>query len=172
MKYLTIEEIREVGQVANNCDKHKLQLAINEAFDFDLRPLIDCYYIDLKEHWEDDEGKWFDIINPKEFDSNCVECGYHFGLKRVLAYFAYARYMILNEYNDTPNGNVAKTNNFSIPTDIRLLKDRANAYRQMAKDTFKEINNYILANSKEYPKYFSGKTKAKGFGFKIKNIYK
>lgn len=167
---LTIKDIREVGQIAANCDKEKLKIAINEAFEFDLKPLIACYFIDLKIHWDDEEGIWFDIIEPKEFDSDCVSCGYHSGLKKVLSYFTYARYLILNEFNDTPNGNVAKANNFSMPTDTRLLKDRADAYREMGKESFKEVSDYMIANRSVYPKFYSESTTAKGYGFKIKNI--
>lgn len=172
MKYLTIQDLKEVGQISSNCDRKKIKIAENEAFDFDLTPLIDCYSNEIKENWNEEEGIWRDIINPLNFDvNNCSKCGYHKGLKKVLAYFTFARYMILNQFNDTPNGNVSKRIDFSLPTSMELLKDRSGAYRQMANYTFKSIKEYMNLNRNVYPRFFPTESEAKGFGARIKNIY-
>lgn len=172
MKYLTIEDLKEIGQISRNCDIEKLNIAEMEAFNFDLTPLIDCYSIEISNNWQEKEGVWFNVINPNTFDNkDCKNCGYHKGLKSVLAYFTFARYMILNEFNDTPNGNVSKSNDFSFPTNYKALKDRADMYREMAKYTMEGVVNYMRVNRNDYPLFFPKNSVAKGYGVKIKNVW-
>jgi len=132
-----------VGNIAKHCNLEKLQIAINESILFDLKPLLCDLFIDVDENWDDTEGIWFDIINPLQFEGCNGKTKSHEGLKNVLIRYSYARYVILNNFDDTPNGDVTKTNDWSIPkpySDIKQVYDR---YRSMAYEMWKDVEAYM-----------------------------
>lgn len=174
-----------VGQIATHCDLAKLNIAINEAVEFDLKPLLCNLFNQVDTNWSEENGINADIIKAKTYE-NCA--GFdttHQGLKKVLVYYAYSRYVVLNNFNDTPNGQVTKTNSFSIPKPLAELKQFSNKYRDMALNAFKLIEAYIFLNKDDYDGFdYSAmqacgcngtcgkKTKAKGFGIRSRTIYK
>jgi len=182
---LTQADFTKIGDVAKHCNTSKLDIAINEAIEFDLEPVVCNLFGDLDENWTEADGKWADIIKPKTYE-NCA--GYntkHAGLKNVLVYYAYARYVMLNGYDDTPNGHVTKTDNFSIPKPFAEVKQFSSKYRDMAREAYKKVEAFIMQNREEYPGYdfrelqscgcngsCGSTTKAKGYGVKSKTIAK
>ena len=173
-----------IGNVAKHCDLEKLQIAINEAIMFDLKPLLCELYFNVNDNWEDTEGIWYNLINPLQFTGCNDKQKSHEGLKNMLVRYSYARYVILNEYNDTPNGGVTKTNNFSIPKAYNDLKQVSDRYRSMAYQIWKEIEGYICLNKDIYNTdsfdcsdcgcngKCDSKTKSKGYGIKGSNVSK
>ncbi len=177
-------DFKGVGQVAKHCNLEKLEIAINEAIMFDLKPLLCGLFYDVDANWDEDSGVWYDIIEPKQF----VGCGgktqSHEGLRNVLVRYAYARYIILNNFDDTPNGGVTKTNEWSIPKPFADLKQVSERYRNMGLDLFKDVEAYICLNREDYPAAdfdckscgcngrCGSKTKIKGFGIQGRNVEK
>lgn len=173
-----------IGQVAKHCNLEKLQIAINEAILFDLKPLLCDLFIDVEANWDETEGIWADIILPKEYTGCNDKTKQHQGLKNVLIRYSYARYVILNGLDDTPNGGVTKTSDWSIPKPYSDLKAISDRYRTMAYELFKEVEACICLNIDDYenanfycaPCGCNGKcgtkTKAKGYGIKGSNISK
>lgn len=172
-----------IGQVAKHCNLEKLQIAINEAILFDLKPLLCDLFIDVEANWDEEEGEWADIILPKEYEGCNGKTKTHQGLKEVLVRYAYARYVILNNFDDTPNGGVTKNNEWSIPKPYSDLKQVSDRYRTMAYDQWKEVEAYICLNKDVYTDAdlcnckacgcngcCGSKTKAKGYGIKGTNI--
>lgn len=182
MIQLSRSDFHPFGQVAKHCNLEKLQIAINEAIQFDLKPLLCDLFFDVDEHWEDSEGEWFDLIQPKIFLGCNGKQQSHEGLKTVLTYYAYARYVLINNFDDTPNGGVNKTNEWSIPKPYADLKTVSERYRNMGRDLFQEVEMYICLNRDVYnskvfdcaPCGCNGKcnsgTKNKGFGLRVSNI--
>lgn len=173
-----------IGQVAKHCNLEKLQIAINESILFDLKPLLCDLFIDVETNWKSQDELWTNIILPLDFIGCNDKPRQHQGLENVLIRYAYARYTILNGLDDTPNGGVTKTNEWSIPkaySDLKAISDR---YRNMGYELWKEVEAYICLNIDDYenanfdcaPCGCNGKcgskTKAKGYGIKGSNISK
>ena len=108
----------------------------------------------------------------------------HKGVKRILVYYAYSRYLLINGFNDTPSGSVTKTNDFSIPKPLKEIQSFADKYRTMGYESFKKTVAFIC-NNKDVFTEFSGdcgtcgcggscekSTKAKGYGFRSSIITK
>lgn len=181
---LNRQDFYPFGQVAKHCNLEKLEIAVNEAIQFDLKPLLCDLFFDVDVNWAQEEGIWRDIIQPLKFEGCNDKPKSHQGLKIVLTYYAYARYVLINNFDDTPNGGVTKTNEWSIPKPFSDLKQVSERYRNMGYDLFKEVEAYICLNSDVYPSAdfdckscgcngrCGSKTKIKGFGFQGRNVEK
>lgn len=175
-----------IGQIANHCDLEKLEIATNEAEDFDLEGLFCDFWEDIKEHFSDDplEEPWKTLINGGEFESCGGKTRSLKGIKKIIAYYGYARYIILNSFNDTPSGNVSKTNDFSIPKPLKELEFVADKYRSMGYSEYQKTMAYLCLNKEQFDfesheckpcgcnGMCGGKTKAKGYGIRGRNVSK
>lgn len=200
-----------VGQLSNSCDKEKLSIAIQEAQDFDLRELFCGWWDDFEIIFKgrdfnidfNDDFNSFSLLfkdsvkslDPVEqsvlFDSlmnggTYTSCNgktkAHFGIKRIVCYYAYSRYLLLNGFNDTPSGMVQKTNSFSIPKPLKEIESFSNKYRNMGLESFKRTLDFLCHHSEEFSfghkecgvcECASGcgtKTNTKGFGFRTSVI--
>jgi len=187
-----------IGIVAKHCDLSKLCVAEDEASNFDLAELFCDFWITIEQI---DTKVQAYIANPElpipeNYDEkyallyggiylDCSQKQRPFdGIYKILTYYSYSRYIVLNGYSDTPNGLVQKTNEFSIPKSLKELELFADKYRTMGKISFDRTVRYICQNSEIFdyshcPKdkcgcgYENcGSTKAKGYGFKSRNVNK
>lgn len=187
-----------IGILAKHCDLSKLCVAENEASNFDLAELFCDFWIDIETIANEVQAY---ILNPelpeptnyeeKTFLLNggvyldCSEKQRPFeGVYKIMAYYSYARYIVLNGFNDTATGIVTKTNDFSIPKTLKELEAFSDKYRTMGLISFERTIRYICQNSEIFdysncPKLECGcgsencgKTKAKGHGFRSRNINK
>jgi len=187
-----------IGIIAKHCDLSKLCVAENEASNFDLAELFCDFWMEIEAIVLEVESY---IANPelpmptnyteKTFLLNggvyldCSEKQRPFeGVYKIMAYYSYARYIVLNGFNDTATGMVTKTNDFSIPKTLKELESFADKYRTMGLISFERTVRYICQNSEIFdyshcPKdkcgcgsEKCGGTKAKGYGFRSRNINK
>ena len=188
MELLKYSDFKNIGNVAKHCDKEKMDVAENEAILFDVAQLfcenwdeIESIFIEVNEG-STDENK-INLING----GNYVGCGggakKHSGVRDLLAYYSYSRYVIINGYSDTATGLKQKTDDFTIPIALKELEQFADKYRNMGLIVFGQIENYLCSN-KEFFTWRKGDckcgcsdgkctgTKAKGYGFKSSNITK
>lgn len=109
----------------------------------------------------------------------------HFGVKRMMVYYSYARYLLINGFSDTPGGVVRKTNEFSIPTPLKEIEAFADKYRTMGYESYKKTLAFLCVNKSSFENFDSrdckgcgcggdtcGGTKAKGYGIKSSIIRK
>jgi len=189
-----------IGIVAKHCDLLKLCIAENEASDFDLAELFCDFWIDI-EAIDIEIRAYDDAPEPKPpvpenytekkalLDggtyTDCSEKQRPFeGIYAILARYSYSRYIILNGFSDTATGMVQKTNEFSIPKSLKELEQFADKYRNMAKISFDRTVRYICQNNSIFNYKHCpidkcgcgsdkcGGTKAKGYGFKSRNVTK
>lgn len=189
-----------IGIVAKHCDNSKLCIAENEASNFDLAELFCDFWVEIE--LINAEVKAYDNapdpkpVKPVNYDEkkDLLEGGVYLdcsgkqrpfeGIYKILAYYSYSRYIVLNGFSDTPNGLVQKTNEFSIPKSLKELEMFADKYRNMGKISFDRTVRYICQNSAIFdyshcPKdkcgcgsEKCGQTKAKGYGLRSRNVNK
>lgn len=159
---LTQKDFENYGVVADHCDNKKLNIAINEALDFDLCSVFKKCEVEIKVliknvllYDPESEG-----IPPTEFETALVNGNIfshdsrnyeNLGLKRGLIYYAYARYLLINELNDSAVGNKTKDFSFSIPKTANELEQMSNKYRNLGKACFVSSLEWIALNEKEFP---------------------
>jgi len=202
-----------IGILAKHCDLSKLCVAENEASNFDLSELFLGFWMEIETIVSEVEAY---IVNPslpvpinyteKSFLLNggiytdCLGKQRPFeGIYKIMAYYSYARYIVLNGFNDTATGIVTKTNEFSIPKTLKELEAFADKYRTMGKISFERTMMFVYKNHEVFNYYYfcnnsynfynrcgeglnnccchnhdsnNRNTKAKGYGFKSRNINK
>ena len=187
-----------IGILAKHCDLNKLCVAENEASNFDLAELFCDFWMEIEAIATEVEAYIADNELPepnnyaeKTFLLNggtyldCSEKQRPFeGIYKIMAYYSYARYIVLNGFNDTATGMVTKTNEFSIPKTLKELEAFADKYRTMGLISFERTVKYICKNSEIFDYQHCptdkcgcgsekcGSTKAKGYGFRSRNINK
>ena len=207
---ITQKDFECVGNVAKHCDLPKLCIAIDESKLFDIAELfcdfwqdivnidneIEAYRIAYKEY-EECKVDCVEPEKPENYDLkvNLIYGGKyevcngktkeHLGVKRIWVYYAYSRYLLINEFNDTPNGQVTKTNQFSLPKQVKEIQLFADKYRNMGFESFKKTSSFLCANKDIFINFESkdcggckcggdcnNRTKVKGYGFKSRIITK
>lgn len=198
MATISKADIQKIGEISTHCDLVKLNIAITEARDFDLESLFCSDWDEIQAIFDkvaanDPEDLptelEINLINGGEF-TNCQDKTVkHKGITAVWSYYAYARYMMLNGFNDTPNGNVSKANDFSLPKPLKEIEMFADKYRSMAYASYRKTNNFMCRNKEEAlfadfsledcescgcgkGECTKGTTTAKGYGFRMKTIKK
>lgn len=188
------------GILAIHCDLSKLCVAENEASNFDLSELFCDFWVEIEQinieiiaydNAEEPKPPIPDNYTEKKAlldGGNYTDCGGKLrpfeGIYKIMAYYSYSRYVMLNGFNDTPTGLVQKTNEFSIPIDQKALNNFADKYRNMGLISFERTQRYICQNTNIFdythcPKDKCGcgsdkcgSTKAKGYGFRSSNVNK
>lgn len=172
---LAQSDFNNIGVVAKHCDLTKLEVAENEAHKFDMAQLYCDFWYDIIEIWNElnayeialaeceldlecetppitpiDYALKIALIYGGEYMNCANKTRTQDGIKTVLAYYAYARYILLNGYNDTATGVVAKTNEFSIPTPLKELQALSDMKRNMGKATFESTLGFLCANKSTF----------------------
>lgn len=187
-----------IGILAKHCDLSKLCVAENEASNFDLAELFCDFWLDVETINAEVKAYILDpeLPEPTNYEEktfllnggvylDCSEKQRPFeGVYKIMAYYSYARYIVLNGFNDTATGMVTKTNEFSIPKTLKELEAFADKYRTMGFISFERTVRYICQNSEIFDYSHCptdkcgcgsencGTTKAKGYGFRSRNINK
>ncbi|CAM3233565.1 hypothetical protein [Empedobacter stercoris] len=156
--FIKISDFAVIGDIARHHDKGKLSIAVSEA-EFDLIDLFGQYGYVLIDALKDDSLSEFTVSNDPVLDNLLLTGGTyevgemklrHRGLKSLVMYFIYSRYILINSYNDTANGLVGKTNEFSIPTPLKEIKDISEHYRNLAKEVSKGVIEFLCYNKDKF----------------------
>ncbi|TWP27086.1 hypothetical protein ETU09_08170 [Apibacter muscae] len=150
---ITIEEVRNIGQLSIHCDKSKIILGITQAQNHDMKKLLqDFWYIVLENK---DNEIFHTLLFGGKYEVQSGGYKYHEGLKNVLAHYAYARYIMLNEYNDTPVGNMDFQSSFYSSKSSSSIKMQYDYYRNLAHALFKDVDTYLCFSKSIFPEYNS-----------------
>ena len=182
---LSRDDYLGIGDIALACDYKKLAIAQQESILQDLEPLLCNLFVEVQNHWNDPTSPWVELIQGSTY-INCA--GYEttqVGLKKVFAYYSYARYVMLGKYNDTVGGGlVTKTSEWSIPTSLADIERISDHYRNMARDLYRKVMQFMYLNKDDYPGMcYEGyeckcdhccntTTRNKGYGVRSKTITK
>lgn len=200
-----------IGIIAQHCDNEKLCVAEQEALEFDLSSLFCDFWYDILEYWQQVDAydlavancngnqECMDEITPvvNYAEKKALIYGGYFpncsgnlrpfsGVKKILVYYSYARYIHINAVSDTSTGLVKKTSDFAIQLNQKELDQLADKYRTMGKITFDQTSGFLCNKRELFTSYNSngcrgcgcscekcgGTTKAKGYGIRSSNINK
>lgn len=191
-KYLKVSDFECVGLLAKHCNLSKLCIAAEEAKNFDMIPLFCFDFVkDILDNWnlentDPNFEKYKDLICGKNYSDCNGKLQQNVGFKRIWVYYTYARYILVNGFNDTANGFVQKQNEWSMSTPLKELNDFSNKYRSMGSVYYENMLGYLCQNKELYPAFDNckcklscgctgkcscGKTK-KLTGFKFKTVKK
>jgi len=164
---ITIADFKNLGIVAQHCDNEKLNIAIEEALDFDLCTTFKDLGVQIKiminevlshalpshggfVHQEGATAYWDKVVKGNVYtkDEKPKE---NLGLKRGVVYYAYSRYLVLSSFSDSASGFVSKNNDFSIPKPLKEVEQQANKYRNMGKACFLSAMEYICLEIDNIP---------------------
>jgi hypothetical protein len=181
-KYISQPNFKCVGLVAQHCNLEKLDIAIDEAKQFDIIPLFCFDFVnDVLENWNkaikkidnptydrtqpesvenpllidnpDYDQNYFDLIFGSNYTDHHQKTQQNLGFARVWVYYSYARYKLINQYNDTANGTVGKQGEFSLSTPLGEITAFSNKYRAMGKEAYNSLLGFLCQNKNLFPKF-------------------
>lgn len=160
---ITVQDLRKVGDVAQDCDLRKVNEAISTAIEYDLSELLCGLFFDVERYLRGDEvipERIEKLLNKTYFD-DCNGEKYHLGLIHITSLLAYARYVQINAYHDSHSGITQKRSDWANFTSNNELKNYSHPYFNQAKQAFKEVQNYICKNRDLYKRYDFSKCASK-----------
>lgn len=151
---ITLEEIRAVKTIALNIQQAKeLTPYILEGQNFDLGKLLgDAFYLALIDDFTASPSltTYSDLFNGGSYVHNSVTY-YNYGLKNLIVYYAYARYVANSNVIATPTGFVHKTNPHSenvTDKTVSRLTDNARSSALLIEDS---VRLYLQRKKDDYP---------------------
>ena len=157
---ITRNDIARYRQLSKTPHNEKLNEMILDAQLLDLQPLLG-------------ESLFNKIIAaPAEYEELMTGGIYehdgisytNYGLKMVLSYFTYARYMMFSSVTDTPFSVVEKLNSDSRPVETPVKKTIYSLNRDAAVQLWENVRNYLIRT--KHPDFISAKTaNARGLRF-------
>lgn len=150
---LTRSDIARYRQIAKTSNDDKLNEMILDAQLLDLQPLLGER---LFNELTDKPDEHIELLNGGIYEHNGISYT-NYGLKMVLAYFAYARYVMFGSVTDTPFSVVEKLNSDSRPLDVTAKKTMYQLNREAALQVWTNVNNYLIRTKYEGFKKSSNK---------------
>lgn len=150
MKLLaTRTDIEKYLSISFNRNNEEITRFIREVHLFDLKPLMcESFFLDLTENKTD----YTELLNGGSYEYKRIKRPFE-GLKAVIAYFFYARYIFKSYQKDTPFGFVQKKNPDSEPLSSTERRDMNKMYKQQANELWEDVVKYMNRNTKKYPKW-------------------
>ena len=158
---ITITDIQEFKPISKNTDTDKkLNPFILEAQEFELRPFLsDQFYMELLNQFKASpqfpNSAYDDLFNGSTWTSG-TQTYQNPGLKVVLVYYAYAKYLNRANTNSTAFGMVAKNNPDSTPLTDKRLANLVYQAESGAKAYENRVKFFLDCNSNDYPLYNCG----------------
>ncbi len=139
-RLITRSDIARYRQISKTPNDDKLNEMILDAQLLDLQPLIGEQLYNL-------------LLTEPEVHADLLDGGIYqhdgitytnYGLKMVLVYFTYARYMMFSSVTDTPYSVVEKLNNDSRPVEASSKKTVYNLNKAAAMQVWDNVKNYLI----------------------------
>ena len=131
MKLITLADIQRLKPMSMNVNVVKeLDPYIEESQEFDLKPILGTpFYLELLDNV--DVEKYEDLLNGQtyQYQDKTYE---HKGLKTVLVYYCYARFIGNDQEKQTASGFRVKQNDYSEPASEKSILRRINEARSAA----------------------------------------
>lgn len=156
---ITKTEIQEHRPVSKSVKTTVLNQYVDDAEIHDLLPLLgEKFYFDIVA----DVSKYVDLLGRFEYeydDATIVSPG----LKKVLAIFVNARYIMHGSQTDTPFGLVEKNYQDGKSVERGSKKERYKLEQQTAFIYWEQVKLYLDRNADDYPLWGTSCTKRRTF---------
>ncbi|TRW22585.1 hypothetical protein FMM05_17040 [Flavobacterium zepuense] len=157
---ITRNDIARYKQIAKTPHDDKLNEQILDAQLLDVAPLIgESLFNKIVSSPQDH----IDLLDGGIYEHDGISYT-NYGLKMVLAYFAYARYIMFSSAIDTPFSVVEKLSDNSRPVEASARKTIYTLNRQAAQQVWDNVRNYLIRT--RHPDYTSCTTKQGSLRFK------
>ena len=127
----------------------------DETIRKDLTDLLGAALIDAIIKSPTDE-RFVNLLDAKEYEDSSGYTRQHLGLRFVLSYFLYARYIGMSDVSDTFTGLVRKNRTESESLSDGRVKMLQNDARDIAVSKFALVKEYLTINSTTYPEWKCG----------------
>lgn len=139
-RLITRSDIAQYRQISKTPHDDKLNEMILDAQMLDLQPLLgEVLYNKVLAS----PSEYSALMSGGSYDVDGVTYQ-NYGLKMVLAYFAYARYIMFSSVIDTPFSVVEKLNNDSRPVEGATKKSIYSLNRDAAMQIWSNVHNYLV----------------------------
>ena len=157
---ITRNDIARYKQISKTPHDGKLNEQIIDAQLLDLQPLLGESFFNKIVSAPQDHA---DLLDGGIYEHDGISYT-NYGLKMVLAYYAYARYAMFSSAIDTPFSVVEKLNDNSRPVDALAKKTIYTLNREAAQQVWNNVKNYLIRTA--HHDYTDCKTPKGGFRFK------
>lgn len=169
MSILTFQQQTAIKPISKNNANQFSQL-YNEVMNIDLPNLMGAAFVTALKANSTDE-RFTNILEPNVYE-NCYGNDVAFeGLRYVIAYLIYARYVRAVNSIDTFSGIVRQNRNDSEHVSDGTIRAMQQEAKDAAVSQLRLIEDYLTENSSEYPEWEKGLSK-KGFRPRIINLRK
>lgn len=158
---ITRDDIAKYKQISKTPNDGKLNEQILDAQMLDLQPLLgEKLYNKILNTPAD----YAELLNGVTYihDGNDYTC---YGLKMVLSYYAYARYIMFGSAIDTPFSLTEKLNDNSRPVEASQKKSIYVLNRESAASLWENIKNYLVRTNNTDFNHCSRPTRPGGMKF-------
>jgi len=170
---ITLSDIQAVKPISSNLNTlKKLNTFIEEAQDFDLRPMLgDEFYLAIAADVLTSPSlqTYADLWNGNTYTYG-ADTYKNYGLKIVLINYAYARYLRASQTNQTAFGAVQKVNPNSEPISEKQLTRLVGQAISSAKGYEETVHKYLNLNNADYPLYECFNDNGKRRSFRITGV--
>lgn len=138
---------RQVTQ--SNYDTGALNQHISDAQFVDVQKLLGLdFYNDLIRNYTD--IKYQTLLNGGSYVYNNTTYT-NVGLKSVIVFYAYARYVLMGSQTDTPFGYIEKTTSDSVRVSEGGKKNMFKENQNIAFNYWENVRHFLDRNSSDYP---------------------
>lgn len=150
---ITKNDVEKYLQVSFHRSEEDFNRFIQEAYLFDLKPKVcpEFFQDFIKETPERDYEL---LLSGGEYTHNGKSIWFE-GLKSVLSYFIYARYMAKSHQKDTPFGFAQKKTEDSEPLSGTERRDMEIQYKQMANELWPDVELFMKRHAIDFPEWNS-----------------
>lgn len=171
---ITLQDIRELKSISLNLKSEKeLEPHIMEAQNFDLRPFLgDTFYLALVEDLNASPSlqEFADLWNGSTYQYG-GETFIQEGLKAMLIYNSYARYLPHSNVQTTATGLVHKVNQYSERVEDKTVSRLVVQARSSAQTIQDRVKCFLDRNNGDYPLWkFKGKKGKYTSGMRVRSI--
>jgi len=153
---ISVADVKEFkGISANiNADKDFLPL-VTEAQIFDIAPILgDDFFLEIIAGLEagTPEAKWTELFEGKTYEY-AGKTYQFFGLKALIIYHSFARFLTNDGVQSTPSGFVVKQSQYSEPVDAKRLSMKIQQARSGAVAHEQRLLDFLRRNKDAYPTF-------------------
>lgn len=151
---LTVNDIKAIRPIAKAVDDiARIEPYIEEAQQVELKKLLgNDFFFAIVE----DPANYTDILDGKSYENSRGNTVSFKGIKTVLAYFSYARFLMNDQMKHTASGFVVKQNQFSEPASLAERTSKHQDCRSLALSYWEDCALFLNQFKTDYPLWSVG----------------